>query len=87
MGNDYLNYLRALPKKKHVKKEEFSMHQMEILNDKLNNMAKVKKEKNPLYDLSKRKSLDVKITDKPSRQELSMVMGQLKAKDDKMKNK
>ena len=43
---------------------------------------KVKREKNPLYERSGRKSLEVKVSDKPTRDELNMVIKQLKNKDD-----
>ena len=63
------------------------MQDLQLLDQKLNSIVKVKRDRNPLYERSGRKSLEVKISDKPNRDELNMVIKQLKNKDEEMKMK
>ena len=69
MGHDNMEYMRSLPKKKKIEENnEMDTQDLQILDNKLNSIVKVKKEKNPLYERSGRKSLEVRISDKPTRE-------------------
>ena len=58
MGHDNMEYMRSLPKKKKIYEDnEMNTQDLQILDNKLNSIVKVKKEKNPLYERSGRKSL------------------------------
>ena len=56
-----------------------------MLSNKINSIVKINKNqnKNPLYSFtgSKNKSLDVKVSDNPSRGEINMLIDQLKHND------
>lgn len=47
----------------------------------------MKRETNPLYDKKDHRTMEVKISKNPTRDEVSMVFSQLKAKDEQTKMK
>ena len=51
-------YMRSLPKRKKAQEEsEFAPNELQMLDQKLNEIVKVKKERNPLYEKSRKKNL------------------------------
>lgn len=58
IGNQNMAYMRSLPKKRKVEEEpEMSPQDLMLLNNKLNNIVKVNRDRNPLYERSGRRSL------------------------------
>ena len=63
MGNEYMAYMRSLPKRKKAQEEsEFAPNELQMLDQKLNEIVKVKKERNPLYEKSRKKNLQIKVS-------------------------
>ena len=79
-------YMRSLPKKRHGDDEsDISQQEARLLDQKLKEITSAKKNRNWIYEGPRaRKSLDIKMSENPTRAELNMLMSQLRSKDANM---
>jgi hypothetical protein len=82
--------MKSLPKKREQTPEEelrLDPEEIEILERKFNSIGKVKRSVHPIYDENYRKKTTIEIPKNVKRDELKMIVLQLQANDQKLKQK
>jgi hypothetical protein len=91
MGNNYLEYVKSLPKRfgdNQTEELELDPEDLEILEKKFNNnVARMKKSIPSIYDDGRKKKTAIEVNKNVKRDELQMIVLQLQATDKRLRNK